>query len=176
MEGGQLKHFPNDKDQARRMFDLVTKVDVAIKYLPETTKSEIRLQRQELLLTLPARRVWMLLKTMRNIRQPDKPQAEGAEDIVANGTFRNSPSKDFAIDVFPASHLFKPHALTRAMYLASRTEDLLATNPDMGLVKELTLDAEGMRRLKEEKYLVFERSGEFEPRTTTQLIPLTSAG
>jgi len=64
-------------------------------------------------------------------------------------------------DYLLASHLFRPQALTRAMYLASRTEDVIATNPDMGLIKELTLDAEGMRRFQEEKHLVFERAGKF---------------
>jgi len=75
------------------MFNLVTKVDVAIKHLSQTTKSEIRLHRQELLLTLPARRVWLLLKTMRNIRQPDNPKADGAEDVIANGTLRKNRRK-----------------------------------------------------------------------------------
>ncbi|MCJ1246979.1 hypothetical protein MMC30_004190 [Trapelia coarctata] len=140
--GGEVKDLPKDTDQAKRMFNLVTKVDVAIKHLPQATKSEIQLHRQELLLTLPTRRVWLLLKAMRNIMRPDKAQGDGAEDVIAN-----------------VSQLFRPNTLTRAMYLASRTEDLLATNPEMGLVKKLTLDAEGMQRFQEEKYLVFERAG-----------------
>lgn len=75
------------------MFNLVTKVEVAIKHLPQTTKSEIRLHRQELLLTLPARRVWLLLKTMRNMKRPGNPQADGAEDVIANGALRNNCRK-----------------------------------------------------------------------------------
>lgn len=92
-QGGGYEHLPKDLDQAPRMFNLVTKVDVAIKHLPQTTKSEIRLHRQELLLTLPARRVWLLLKTMRNIERPGNPQADGAEDKIANGVLRNNCRK-----------------------------------------------------------------------------------
>ena len=46
------------------------------------------------------------------------------------------------------------------MYHASRTQDILFRNPDMGLVNELTLDDEGHRRLSQEMHLVFQRIGE----------------
>lgn len=78
--------------------------------------------------------------------------------MVSSGT---TAEREFDADYLLASHLFRPQALTRAMYFASRTEDLIATNPDMGLVKKLTMDAEGIRRFQEEKHLVFERAGKF---------------
>jgi hypothetical protein len=46
------------------------------------------------------------------------------------------------------------NALCHAMYQATLNDILLTKNPDYGIVKELTLDAEGMSRFQE-KELVF---------------------
>jgi hypothetical protein len=52
------------------------------------------------------------------------------------------------------------NALCHAMYQATLNDILLTKNPDYGIVKELTLDAEGMSRFQEEKELVFGPLGE----------------
>jgi hypothetical protein len=38
-------------------------------------------------------------------------------------------------------------------------DDFLKTNPDFGIVRPITFDNEGARRLDEEKHLVFTQNG-----------------
>ncbi|MCJ1395577.1 hypothetical protein MMC18_008463 [Xylographa bjoerkii] len=129
--GGSPESLPKDMDQARKMMNFVIKVD-----------DEVRLNRQELLTTLPPRRVWLFLKQIRNLGRSHDPEMDGPEDVIAT-----------------ASQLFKPNTLTRIMYHASQTQNLLVRNPDIGLIKKPTLDAEGHRRLSQEMHLVFQRIG-----------------
>ena len=75
-------------DQARRMLNLVIKVDVAIKHLSPKAKAEVRYNRQELLISLPVQRVWLFLKNIRNIRRLSHPEVEGIEDVVARSKYK----------------------------------------------------------------------------------------
>lgn len=50
------------------------------------------------------------------------------------------------------SEMFVPPHHCRMMYYAALNAIKMA-NPNFGLTKEFTLDAEGARRLREEKYL-----------------------
>ncbi|MCJ1436100.1 hypothetical protein MMC27_005478 [Xylographa pallens] len=140
--GGSPESLPKDMDQAKKIVNLVIKVDVCIQRLSTKEKDQVRLNRQELLITLPPRRVWLFLKQIRNMGRSHDPEMDGSEDVIA-----------------AAAQLFKPNTLSRIMYHASRTQDILFRNPDMGLVSKLTLDDEGHRRLSQEMHLVFQRIG-----------------
>ena len=85
LQGGSLESLPKDMEQAKKMVNLVIKVDVWIKHLSAGAKNEVRLNRQELLITLPARRVWFFLKQIRNISRSNNPQLDGPEDVIAAG-------------------------------------------------------------------------------------------
>jgi hypothetical protein len=88
-----------DTDQARRMLTMRIKIDVLSKGLGDNIRQEIRDNLRILFCELPARRVWMYLKEMRNLelgRKVTPPAAAGApqpdlmsgpEDAIANGNY-----------------------------------------------------------------------------------------
>ena len=69
--------------------NFVVKVDVCIQRLSANAKDEVRLNRQELLITLPRRRVWLFLKQIRAMGRSYELQMDGPEDVIARGKDRN---------------------------------------------------------------------------------------
>ena len=89
LQGGSPESLPKDMDQAKKMMNLVIKVDVCIQRLSANEKDQVRLNRQELLITLPPRRVWLFLKQIRNMGRSHDPEMDGPEDVIAAGEDRD---------------------------------------------------------------------------------------
>ena len=92
VKGGSHATLLEDLDQARRIVQLIIKVDTLIrKYSPEV-KHVVRQHREDLICTLPPRRVWLSVKELRSFEQEDDhgkilgfPIRKDKEDVIVDG-------------------------------------------------------------------------------------------
>ena len=58
-----------------------------------------------------------------------------------------------------ASRVFKPDSLARIIYKTFDIDHFLKHQPDYGVVKPISLDAEGAKSMRQELELVFNKTG-----------------
>lgn len=101
--GGSIITLPKDLDQAKKMLNMRIKIDVWSNGLDEIRRQEFRDQMARLFWQLPARRVWLYLKSVRFRLRPEKEiaaaqrvdisqlsifdQSEHAEDVIVKGQY-----------------------------------------------------------------------------------------
>ena len=118
--------------------------------------------RENLIATLPPRRVWQTVKYLRmlgEIQDKNKDLSFEKEDIIVNGESSDHRHVKDSLTII-ASHVFRADALARVIYKVFSLDYFLQQNPDYGLLKTLTLDEEGAKRIHQEMQLVFYKPGE----------------
>lgn len=93
MKGGNYGSILEDFDQAKRIVRLITKVDSLIQRSSDDIKHVVRRNREDLIATLPPRRVWLSIKHLRRIVEQDHTNSqtmsfenvEGKEDVIVDG-------------------------------------------------------------------------------------------
>ena len=157
-----------DLDQARRIVQLIIKSDTMMRMQTNATKAIIRQNRESLISKLPPRRVWLFVKTLRDLNKRDpttmqlragqKFITDGVEDAFANGGSPYIPNLVLADIV--AHNVFTPESLSRIMQKAANLEIFLSSRPNFGLVQGRKLTQEDAERLFQEKAIVFDKPGE----------------
>lgn len=91
-KGGSQATLLEDLDQARRIVQLVTKVDTLIRDYSAEVKHVVRQNRDNLIFTLPPRRVWLAVKQLRSFEQEDIHEKnlelqtrKDKEDVIVDG-------------------------------------------------------------------------------------------
>ncbi|KAH8649432.1 hypothetical protein BGZ60DRAFT_422302 [Tricladium varicosporioides] len=154
LSGKSLDH--SDFDQARELLFMRIKLDSTTRYLPQDIRANARNKFLEQYERIPVQVVWIYLKrirfmklggTMINVQnvlednQLPAQQLHGAEDVIV-----------------ASREVFRKKDFCRLMHHASLNAFLVA-KPLWGLINELTLDDNGMKRLHEEKELVLGDQG-----------------
>ena len=93
MKGGNRAFILKDFDQAKRIFRLIAIVDSLIRESSNAIKRVLRQNTEDLIATLPPRRVWLSIKHLRGIVEQDHISSqtmsfesiEGKEDIIVDG-------------------------------------------------------------------------------------------
>ena len=98
IKGGTRQSFANDFDQARRIVQLFLQTDHMTNFATKETKKMLHRNRDQLISTLPATRVWLFVKFWRTISEQESPitrnpfeqpmDSEGGEDVFADGSWR----------------------------------------------------------------------------------------
>ena len=92
VKGGSQGTLLEDLDHAKRIVQLIIKVDTFVKnYIPKV-KNVVRQHRDDLIFTLPPRRVWLLVKEIRSFEQGDIHEMswefgtrKDKEDVIVDG-------------------------------------------------------------------------------------------
>ena len=92
VKGGSQATLLEDLDQAKRIVQLITKVDTMLrKYSPEV-KHVVRQHRENLIFSLPPRRVWLSVKQLRSSEQGNTHEKNSGiqnckdkEDVIVDG-------------------------------------------------------------------------------------------
>ena len=92
VKGGSQATLLEDLDQARRIVQLITKVDTLLRENSPEVKHVVRQHRDDLIFTLPPRRVWLSVKQLRfseqghthgeNLGLQDR---KDKEDVIVDG-------------------------------------------------------------------------------------------
>lgn len=95
--GGTRRSLAYDFDQARRIVKLFIKTDSMIRFATFETTRAVHRNREQLISTLPARRVWLFVKHLRTLSKQDPATAvrpfempidcDGVEDAFADGSW-----------------------------------------------------------------------------------------
>ncbi|MDI1485689.1 MAG: hypothetical protein OHK93_003878 [Ramalina farinacea] len=119
--GGSIITLPKDLDQAKKMLNMRIKIDVWSNGLDEIRRQEFRDQMARLFWQLPARRVWLYLKSVRFRLRPEKEIAAAQRvDISQLSIFDQS---EHAEDVIvKASHLVRVDQVNKLMWVACMSE------------------------------------------------------
>ena len=87
VKGGCQATALEDLDQAKRIVQLITKVDTLIRAYSPEVKRTIRQHREDLIFTLPPRRVWLSVKQLRytNEKSLGYQNIKNKEDVIVDG-------------------------------------------------------------------------------------------
>ena len=92
IKGGSEATLLEDLDQAKRIVQLITKVDTLIKSYSPEVKHVVRQNRDDLIFTLLPRRVWLSVKQLRSFEQGDIHEKnldfqtrKDKEDVIVDG-------------------------------------------------------------------------------------------
>ena len=90
--GGSQATSLEDLDQAVRIVQLITKVDTLIREYSPEVKHVVRQHRENLIFTLPPRRVWLSVKQLRNFKRGNTHEknlgiqiGKEKEDVIVDG-------------------------------------------------------------------------------------------
>lgn len=97
IKGGTRRSLANDLNQARRIVRLFIKTDSMTRWVTFETKKILHHNREQLISTLPARRVWLFVKHLRTLSKQDfattiRPfdksiDGDGVEHAFADGSW-----------------------------------------------------------------------------------------
>ena len=163
LAGGNQSTVMEDLHQASQIMRLLVFTDRIIKSSDFELKSVIRKQREDLICSLPKKRVWLFVKQMRTIGlQTQKPKTEtekfggeGVEDTLIEGNLVPFRQRSMPTLTIKAQAIFKQAALCRLMYRAVDIEVFMFKRPNFGIVAPNISEVE----IAQEMALVFDKSG-----------------
>lgn len=164
-----------DFEESREMLKQRIKIDTRTKGLDEDLRDKARVDLIHQYWELPPQHLWIYLKRSRYLihggtilglrsdvhdyRLPAE-LLPGPEDVIAKSKHLTNaliPSHSF-LTFEIVREIFHPSHFSRMMYFATMNHSKLS-DPKFGVFRELDLNADGARRLKEEKSLVFGQQG-----------------
>ncbi|KAL9618008.1 MAG: hypothetical protein Q9160_007256 [Pyrenula sp. 1 TL-2023] len=142
--GGTAKTFLYDMDQARKMFNLKTMIDVWSEGVDENTRHQGRENLREIFCQLPPRRVYFYVQATRHMmlnRRPRDEASGSSKDTAKN--ILDGPEDAIA----KAGPVFRSDRLSTILYYTAANATKMAKNPDISIHTKPTTDKRGERVL-----------------------------